>query len=71
MYKVRKDLENMVDLNLIEAVLRRTISRQYPKGSIMDIDRFDWVPGVGLYGVERAWEDLKDENAGNFLKDWI
>ena len=61
----------MVDLNLIEAVLRRTISRQYPKGSIMDIDRFDWVPGVGLYGVERAWEYLKDENAGNFLKDWI
>ncbi len=61
----------MVNRSLIETVLKRTISRQDPKGTIMDIDRFDWVPGVGLYGVERVWEYLKDESAGIFLHDWI
>lgn len=40
-------------------------------GSCMDISHFDWVPGVGLYGLERAYETFADESISAFLKEWI
>lgn len=36
----------------------------------MNIQRFDWVPGVGLYGIWKAWEVTRQEKYLNFLKDW-
>ena len=35
----------------------------------MNIQGFDWVPGVGLYGIWKAWEVTRQEKYLNFLKD--
>ncbi len=56
---------------MIEVVLKRAINGRDSKSAIMNIDRFDWVPGVGLYGIERVWEYLREESAGVFLNAWI
>ena len=36
----------------------------------MNIKSFDWVPGVGLYGILKTYECTKDEKYLNFLIDW-
>lgn len=36
----------------------------------MNINHFDWVPGVGLYGLYAAYEATKEEKYLNFLTDW-
>lgn len=36
----------------------------------MDLNRFDWVPGVGLYGIWKAFEVTKREDYFQYLTDW-
>ena len=57
------------NLRLIEKITDRVI---YGGGTSwnMDIQRFDWVPGVGLYGIWKAWEATRQEKYLNFLKAW-
>ena len=37
----------------------------------MDIERFDWGPGVGLYGIWKAWQATGKEEYLRFLEKWI
>ena len=37
----------------------------------MDIEHFDWVPGVGLYGIYQAWRTTGETRYLTFLKEWI
>ena len=36
----------------------------------MNINHFDWVPGVGLHGIFKAYKYTGDEKYLNFLIDW-
>ena len=36
----------------------------------MDIDKFDWVPGVGLYGIYKVYEATKEKSLLDFLINW-
>lgn len=36
----------------------------------MNIHHFDWVPGVGLYGIWRVYEVTGEERYFRFLTDW-
>lgn len=36
----------------------------------MNIEHFDWVPGVGLYGLYRAYEATGEEKYLEFLEEW-
>lgn len=36
----------------------------------MDIEHFDWVPGVGLFGIWEAYVKTKDQKYLEFLKAW-
>ena len=36
----------------------------------MNIESFDWVPGVGLYGIYWAYKKTKDRKYFNFLREW-
>lgn len=37
----------------------------------LDINHFDWVPGVGLYGIWKAYEAGRDKKYLDFLTDWF
>jgi unsaturated rhamnogalacturonyl hydrolase len=54
---------------LIDRIVRRTVEGRDREWS-MDIHRFDWVPGVGLYGICKAYETTKEAYILEFLKDW-
>lgn len=54
---------------LIHRIVERTIGEKDEEWG-MDIDRFDWVPGVGLYGFYRAYQATKDTRILDFLKSW-
>ncbi len=36
----------------------------------MNIKSFDWVPGVGLYGILTAYHTTKEKNYLDFLNEW-
>ena len=36
----------------------------------MNINHFDWVPGVGLFGIYNAYEETKDKKYLDFLISW-
>ena len=36
----------------------------------MNIEKFDWTPGVGLYGIWHTYEATGDEKYLTFLKEW-
>jgi unsaturated rhamnogalacturonyl hydrolase len=36
----------------------------------MDINQFDWVPGVGLHGIFNAWQETGEQKYLNFLTKW-
>lgn len=61
----------MKNKDYITSVADRVVFGKDAAGSIMNIHRFDWVEGVGLYGVLRAYETLRDEKYRIFLNDWI
>ena len=54
----------------IEKVIDRILQRKETDWN-MDIEHFDWVPGVGLYGIFCAWESTKEPKYLNFLNGWI
>lgn len=54
---------------LINRIVKRTVYTKDNEWS-MDIDRFDWVPGVGLYGFYKAYQSTGEAYILDFLKDW-
>lgn len=61
----------MTNKKYITAVADRVVFGKDSADSLMNIHRFDWVEGVGLYGILRAYEILKEEKYRLFLNDWI
>lgn len=57
------------NLRLIEKITDRMVYGGDTSWN-MDIERFDWVPGVGLYGIWKAWQATKQEKYLDFLKAW-
>lgn len=55
---------------LIAKIVNRMMSRQDNEAH-MDVDVWDWVAGVGMYGVARAWRYTENNADLLFLKDWI
>lgn len=43
----------------------------HDKNWAMNIDAFDWVPGVGLYGIYYAYLYTKETKYLNFLIEWV
>lgn len=37
----------------------------------MDIHAWDWVPGVGMYGISRAWKHTGKQEYFDFIKSWV
>lgn len=60
----RKKQEGLLEL-VADRILHAGSSRWE-----MDIDHFDWVPGVGLYGLYRAWQVTGEERYFEFLLSW-
>lgn len=56
-------------MDLIEKVTDRMICGKDNDWN-MNIHHFDWVPGVGLYGIWKAYERTKNTKYMEFLKDW-
>lgn len=56
---------------IISKVAGRVIHSTDPKGGNMNIHKFDWVEGVGLYGINRVWETFHESEYSDFLKQWI
>ncbi len=61
----------MKNKHYITAVTDRVVLGADPAGSMMNIHRFDWVEGVGLYGILRAYETLNEERYRDFISGWI
>lgn len=55
----------------IDAVAGRVLNSTDPKGGDINIHKFDWVEGVGLYGVNRVWETFREPVYSDFLEGWI
>lgn len=56
-------------LQLIEKITDRVVHGS-DKEWAMNIHSFDWVPGVGLYGIWKAWEVTGKDEYLDFLTDW-
>jgi unsaturated rhamnogalacturonyl hydrolase len=56
-------------MSLIEKVTKRMINGNDTEWN-MNIDDFDWVPGVGLYGIWKAYETTKKAEYLEFLLNW-
>ena len=37
----------------------------------MDLEQFDWVPAVGLYGIWKAWKCTGEKRYQDFLTQWM
>lgn len=59
-----------MNTDLIEKVTDYIIDGK-SKDWTMDIEHFDWVPGVGLYGIYSAYQKTKRQKYMDFLKGWI
>lgn len=55
---------------LLERVADRILSAGGNSRWEMDIGHFDWVPGVGLYGLYRAWKATGKDRYLKFLISW-
>lgn len=56
-----------------EALIRKIADRMVEVHDTewgMDIEHFDWVPGVGLFGIWEAYQKTKDAKYLEFLKAW-
>ncbi|MDO4292557.1 MAG: oligogalacturonate lyase family protein [Eubacteriales bacterium] len=60
---------NLQAMNLIEKVTDRMVFGSDTDWG-MDLNRFDWVPGVGLCGIFRAFEATKREDYIQYLNRW-
>lgn len=58
-----------MDMNLIEKVTNRMIGND-EKDWGMNLNHFDWVPGVGLYGIWKAYEITKRADYLEYLQKW-
>ena len=58
-----------VRMDLIERVTDRMVFGHDTDWG-MDLNRFDWVPGVGLYGIWKAYEVTRREDYFQFLNAW-
>lgn len=43
----------------------------HDKDWAMDIEHFDWVPGVGLYGIFQVWIETNERKYLEFLEKWM
>ncbi len=57
-------------MQLIERITDRVIEGN-DRSWAMDIDRFDWGPGVGLAGIWRAYEVTGQKRYLDFLIQWV
>ena len=55
---------------MIDAVVTKTINPRETERE-MNIHRWEWDTGVGLYGVFRAWETTKNSEYLDFIKGWV
>lgn len=59
----------MNKIELIDKIISRTLDQEDQAWG-MDINHFDWVPGVGLYGIYRAWKHTGNQKYSNLLTAW-
>lgn len=57
-------------LSLIEKIVKRTLNNTDSSWG-MNINEWDWVPGVGMYGIMRALEVTKSPEIEAFVGGWI
>ena len=57
--------------NNICCVADRVVNSNDPQDGDINIHKFDWVEGVGLYGINRAWETIRKPEYKEFLEAWI
>ena len=55
--------------NLIEKVANRVVDGDNTHWE-MNIHHFDWIPGVGLYGIYKAYKATNNRKYYDFLIDW-
>lgn len=55
---------------LIKKLANRVVYGE-DKNWAMDIEHFDWVPAVGIYGIWHAWKSTNDEKYKSFLSQWF
>ena len=55
----------------VKSLCDRIIYGGDPVGSTMNIDNFNWVEGVGMYGILRAWQIYGFEDCKDMLLKWI
>lgn len=63
----------MNQLNRKEEMIHKLTKRTMQGGDdwCMDIDKWDWNPGVGLYGIVCAYEKIKKYEYLSFLTEWV
>lgn len=59
----------MSNIDSIRALVNRVVDGSDGEWA-MNINHFDWVPGVGLYGIFSAYEAVKEKSYLQFLIDW-
>lgn len=55
---------------IIDLVIQRIV-KDNGENWAMNIHAFDWVPGVGLYGIYRAWQYTGRKDYKVFLEKWV
>lgn len=56
--------------SLIKKIANRTITQNDDDWG-MNVNKWDWAPGVGMYGISRAYQTTGEEDIGVFIRDWI
>lgn len=56
-------------MDIIDLIINRTIQNADNNWG-MDINHFDWVPGVGLYGFYKAYEATRKTYILDFIMKW-
>lgn len=55
---------------LIDKVVRRIIEHKDREWA-MNIHYWDWVPGVGMYGIYKAWSYTREHDYYRFIQGWV
>jgi len=56
---------------MIERVINRIVNASGTESWGMDMNHFDWVPGVGLYGLYKAYTHTKKQYIFDYIENWI